>query len=89
MKKALFIVCSIFGGISLLTVYICVILEKAFPILGRMAAQFSVDKYYAAQDYTLNFETLITGCCVVFLCCLVLACWAFISEIRKNKGDSK
>ena len=33
MKKALFIVCSIFGGISLLTVYICVILEKAFPSL--------------------------------------------------------
>lgn len=65
------------------------ILEQTFPILGRMATQFSADRYYTAQDYTLNFEMLIMGCCVVFLCSLALAGWAFISEITKNKGETK
>ncbi len=73
----------------MIAIYICMILEQTFPVLGKMATQFSVDKYYTVQDYTLNFETLIMGCCVVFLCNLVLACWAFISEIRKNKGETK
>jgi len=89
IKKALFIVCTVLASLSLLAIYICVILEKSFPILGRMAVQFSADRYYAPQDYALELKSLIIGCCVVFLCNSILACWAFISEIRENKGEEK
>ena len=89
MKKALFIINSIFGGISLFAIYVCVLLEKTFPILGRMAAQFSADSRYDIQNYTLELNTVIFCCFLFFLLNLVLAVWAYISENRKSKGVHK
>lgn len=86
MKKSLFIISSILGNISLLAIYVCVLLEKTFPILGRMATQFSADRRYDIQYYTLELNTVILCCFLFFLLNLVLAVWAYISENQKSKG---
>lgn len=86
MKKSLFIISSILGNISLLAIYVCVLLEKTFPILGRMATHFSADRRYDIQYYTLELNTVILCCFLFFLLNLVLAVWAYISENQKSKG---
>lgn len=86
IKKRLFTMSSLLGIISLGTIYICLILEKIIPVLGKMASQFSVNAGYSSQEYSVNFNALIIVCSVILFLCLALSFWAYISE---SKGGNK
>lgn len=75
---------SILAIISLGTIYICLILEKIMPVLGKMASQFSINAGYSSLEYSVDFSPLITVCCVVLSICFALSFWAFISESKER-----
>lgn len=86
IRKRLFTMSSILGIVSLGTIYVCVILEKVIPVMGKMASQFSIDAGYSSQEYSVDFSTLILVCTVILLLCIALSFWAYISE---SKGGNK
>lgn len=76
---------SLLGIMSLGTIYICSILEKIFPTMGKMASQFSVNAGYSMQEYIVNFTVLKIICCVILLMCFALSLWAYLSETKKGE----
>ena len=84
IRKYLFKFCTSFCITSFALAVICTMLERMFPILGKMCSQFSPGAHYDSLEYALDFGFIKFLCYVLFLLSLVTAIIVYIVEERRK-----
>ncbi len=80
MKKILFFFCNLMSIIGLCILFFTSLLNKIFPMLGRVAFQAAMAGSYSPSDYKINF-TVINLCAT-----LMIVVGVIVSYLLYKKG---
>lgn len=83
MTKLTFLLSSIMAMLSLVGIYICTILRKIMPLLGRMAYQAAASGSYDPYDYVLDLDGVIAMCLITFCLSLGVAVRMYFLNNRR------
>ncbi len=84
MKKIIFILVGVCGILSMMTIFVCMIIQQTLPQIARMVHIYNVHVVFNQNEFTPHFGMVYALCLIVIIVVLIIEALLIIQSKKNN-----